>query len=424
MAKTAEGDVKIALALVVAAAASTGLGAAVVFFPFLVKMASRRVLASSLGFSAGVMTYVSFIEIFIKAEDSFLEAGFDEGKAHGLSTLCFFGGVVVMMILNFLVSVLMGGHAHRHDVPAAPPEQTEDHPKKNTTTRDDIAESDVDQAYGCPCCTKDPASQLNTFQKMASVLEHEQYANDSAAAEDEDFLEEQQPGCQDPSCQNPNCQNQNVMAKNLRGHCDNPECQDENCPNRNTHARCEDSDCENCEAESAAGEENKNQEKGQDSGEDAMESKRLVKMGLTTALAIGLHNFPEGLATFVAALNDPSVGVVLAVAIAIHNIPEGLCVALPIYYATGKRLRAFLWAVLSGASELVAALLGWAVLANSFSDLTYAILFGLVAGMMVMISIRELMPTARFYDPNDTVVTNSFIAGMFVMALSLVLFRL
>merc|ERR1712238_69764 len=111
-----------------------------------------------------------------------------------------------------------------------------------------------------------------------------------------------------------------------------------------------------------------------------------------------------------------------AIAIGIHNIPEGLCVALPIYYATGNRMKAFSWALLSGASEPVAALLGWAVLAQSFSDTLYAVLFGLVGGMMVIISVRELLPTAHRYDPEDTVVTISFILGMFIMALSLVLF--
>lgn len=154
------------------------------------------------------------------------------------------------------------------------------------------------------------------------------------------------------------------------------------------------------------------------------ENRRLVKMGLNTAIAIGLHNFPEGLATFVAALNDPAVGTVLAVAIAIHNIPEGLCVALPIFYATGNRFNAFMWALLSGASEIVAALLGWAILANSFTDSIYGVLFGIVAGMMVIISVRELLPTAHFYDPEDTVVTYSYIGGMALIALSLVLFQL
>merc|ERR1711971_644602 len=82
-----------------------------------------------------------------------------------------------------------------------------------------------------------------------------------------------------------------------------------------------------------------------------MENKSLIKMGLSTALAIALHNFPEGLATFVAALDDPSVGAVLAIAIGIHNIPEGLCVALPVYYATGNRLKGFFWGFLSGMTE-------------------------------------------------------------------------
>ena len=83
-----------------------------------------------------------------------------------------------------------------------------------------------------------------------------------------------------------------------------------------------------------------------------------------------------------------------------------------------------MWALLSGLSEVVAAFMGWLILANTFSDTAYAILFGMVAGMMVIISIRELLPTAHFYDPEDTVVTNCFIVGMAIMALSLVLFKI
>lgn len=145
-------------------------------------------------------------------------------------------------------------------------------------------------------------------------------------------------------------------------------------------------------------------------------------MGIQTAVAIALHNFPEGLATFVAVLEDPKIGAILACAIGIHNIPEGFCVALPIYYATGNRAKAFWWGALSGMSEPVGALLGWLVLANSFSDAIYGLMFGLVAGMMVMISLKELLPTAYRYDPGDTVVTNSLIAGMVVISLSLVLY--
>lgn len=102
--------------------------------------------------------------------------------------------------------------------------------------------------------------------------------------------------------------------------------------------------------------------------------------------------------------------------------PQGLCVSLPVYYATGNRCKAFMWGCLSGISEPIAALLGWAVLANSFSDELYGVLFGMVAGMMIIISVRELLPTAHRYDPEDSVVTSAFIAGMCIMALSLVLF--
>lgn len=147
-------------------------------------------------------------------------------------------------------------------------------------------------------------------------------------------------------------------------------------------------------------------------------------MGTSTALAIAIHNFPEGLATFVAALEDPKVGAVLAIALGIHNIPEGLCVALPVYYATGNRMKGFLWGLVSGLTEPIGALIGWLVLANMMSDKVYAALFGLVAGMMTFISIRELIPTAYRYDPKDTVVTYFTIFGMFIMAISLVLFKL
>jgi ZIP family zinc transporter len=150
-------------------------------------------------------------------------------------------------------------------------------------------------------------------------------------------------------------------------------------------------------------------------------------MGLSTAAAIGIHNFPEGLATFVATLVDTNVGATLAVAIAIHNIPEGLCVALPIYYASGSRLKGFMWALLSGISEPIGALIGYGIIKSTGDDMNQAVygtLFGVVAGMMIMIVILELLPTAYRYDPTDTCVTNSLVIGMFVMAASLCLFQL
>lgn len=141
------------------------------------------------------------------------------------------------------------------------------------------------------------------------------------------------------------------------------------------------------------------------------------------SFVLQIHNFPEGLATFVAALHDPVSGIVLAIAIGAHNIPEGLCVSLPIYYATGNRWKGFLWGVISGMAEPVAAIMGWLVLANAIDDQIYGILFAMVSGMMIMITGKELLPTAHRYDPEDTVVTYCGVGGMLLMALSLVLFK-
>lgn len=130
------------------------------------------------------------------------------------------------------------------------------------------------------------------------------------------------------------------------------------------------------------------------------------------------------MATFVAALDDPSVGGALAVAIAIHNIPEGVAVAMPVYYATGSRHKAFGWALISALAEPFGAFLAWLAFGDDFSDTGFAILFGIVGGMMVCIPLKELLPTARKYDTTDRFVTNSCIVGMLIMAVSLVLFKL
>lgn len=152
------------------------------------------------------------------------------------------------------------------------------------------------------------------------------------------------------------------------------------------------------------------------------ERRELLTMGIFSGIAIALHNFPEGLATFVAAMEGSNFGISIAVAIAIHNIPEGLCVAVPILRATGSRKKAFFWAFLSGVSEPIGALLGWAVLQEEFGPLSYAILFGLIGGVMVHISIRKLYPMALKYDREDKYASYSFFLGNIIMALSIVAF--
>jgi zinc transporter, ZIP family len=148
---------------------------------------------------------------------------------------------------------------------------------------------------------------------------------------------------------------------------------------------------------------------------------KLMRMGLFSALAIGIHNFPEGLATFAGALQDPALGVSIAVAIAIHNVPEGIAVSAPIYYATKSRTKAFTYSFLSGLSEPVGAILGYFLLKNIFSDAVFGILFAGVAGIMVYISLDELLPTAEEYGEHHIAIYG-LIAGMAIMAVSLLLF--
>jgi zinc transporter, ZIP family len=149
---------------------------------------------------------------------------------------------------------------------------------------------------------------------------------------------------------------------------------------------------------------------------------RLMRMGMFTALAIGIHNFPEGLATFVAALENPQIGIAIAVAVAIHNIPEGIAVSVPIYYATGSKRKAFTLSFLSGLAEPIGAVFGYLVLMPFMNDTTFGILFAGVAGIMVFISLDELLPGAEKYGEHHLSIYG-LIAGMAVMAISLLLLR-
>lgn len=156
---------------------------------------------------------------------------------------------------------------------------------------------------------------------------------------------------------------------------------------------------------------------------------RLLRMGLFTAVAIAVHNFPEGLATFLAALQYPSLGAAIAVAIALHNIPEGISVSVPIFYATGDRKKAFLYSVLSGLAEPLGAGMGYLALLlfaggdhGVIAPQVMGILFGGVAGIMVYVSLDELLPTSRAYSKGHDSIFG-LVGGMAAMALSLLLMK-
>lgn len=147
---------------------------------------------------------------------------------------------------------------------------------------------------------------------------------------------------------------------------------------------------------------------------------RIFRVGLFTALAITIHNFPEGLATFLVTLRDPAIGLTIGVAIALHNIPEGIAVSIPIYYSTGSRKKAFVYSFLSGLAEPVGAVAGYLLLRPFMNETVFGILFAGVGGIMVFISLDQLLPSAQRYGEHHLSIYG-LVAGMAVMALSLLI---
>jgi ZIP family zinc transporter len=297
-------DVLIAFGITLFAGMATGIGSILAFF---VRRSNFRFLSVATGFSAGVMLYVSFVEIFFKGADTLIEA-YGEVMGHWVNTAAFFGG----MLLIGLIDNLIPSGKNPHESP-----------------------TEAESSYLYDPSAPVPASRPAPPCGESAPAEKPPVAHDHRA--------------------------------------------------------------------------------------------KLMRMGLFTALAIGIHNFPEGLATFLVALQDPGVGMVIAVAIALHNIPEGISVSVPIFYATGNRRKAFVYSLLSGLSEPVGAGIAYLFLrlfANDqgISPELMGILFGSVAGIMVYISLDELLPTSRAYGKgHDSLL--GLVGGMGLMALSLLLMK-
>lgn len=150
---------------------------------------------------------------------------------------------------------------------------------------------------------------------------------------------------------------------------------------------------------------------------------KLKRVGIITAISIGIHNFPEGIATFTTALSNPSLGIPIAIAIAIHNIPEGIAVSVPIYHATGNKSKAFWLSFLSGLSEPIGAIIGYIFLINIWTPLLNGLLLAFTSGIMIFISIDELLPTAKAYGKHHQAI-GGLVIGMLVMAISLLLLNI
>jgi len=299
------GNVWVALGLTLFAGMATGIGSAIAFFA---KRTNYRFLSIATGFSAGVMLYVSFVEIFFKGVDS-LTVVYGEFWGHWVNAASFFAGIILIGLIDNLIPSAQNPHEMHAERETAPLHSTSVNPLQT----EEVA---IDADHSAPFI-------------------HDHHIHD----------------------------------------------------------------------------------------------KKLLRMGLFTALAIGIHNFPEGLATFLAALEDPSVGIAIAIAVALHNIPEGISVSVPIYYATGNRKKAFAYSLLSGVAEPVGAGIAYMVLrfflaseAGVVPPQLMGMLFSGVAGIMVYISLDELLPTSHAYGKgHDSLL--GLIAGMAVMALSLLLMK-
>ena len=149
-------------------------------------------------------------------------------------------------------------------------------------------------------------------------------------------------------------------------------------------------------------------------------SQKLLRTGIFTAGIIIMHNLPEGMATFVSAIQEPKLGIAIAIAIAIHNIPEGISVAIPVYYATNSKRKAFRWSLISGLGEPLGAIIAYFILMPFLNNTIFGILFGVIAGIMIYISFDELLPSAHEYGEHHLTIIG-LISGMLIMAVSLLI---
>lgn len=291
-----------ALGLTLFAGMATGIGSLIAFAA---RRTNYRFLSVSTGFSAGVMLYVSFVEIFHKGSAALVEA-YGDPAGHWINALSFFAGMLFIGLIDNLIPSSENPHEPHSEAEEAPLHD----PKAHVPT----------------------AAECKAATEAGVIGAHEHVRNG-----------------------------------------------------------------------------------------------KLMRMGLFTALAIAIHNFPEGLATFLAAINDPGLGIAIAIAVALHNIPEGVSVSVPIFYATGNRKKAFLYSFFSGLAEPVGAVVALLLLrlftgGTAVPPQIMGALFAGVAGIMVYISLDELLPASRAYGRGHDSLFG-LAAGMLVMALSLLLMK-
>lgn len=409
MSSSVQDNVGIAFALVTASGAATAVGAALVLFRGCVQLGSTRLLAACLGLSAGVMLYVSFVEIFVKSRDAFEASGLSPGAAAAATAGTVFGGMLLVALLHGLLELIDPSSHDMHDPPdmekfqAAMEAEDAEAEAKQRAAQGEHGQCNASCASECDDGVAVPLRLGSTTAPSDEEAGSASAMPASAAA----------AGAGDVELSEAAAASESATTR----------CEAVSATPVSPGAAGADVASPSLGAKAAGGVKSKPADaEAVAASESTLHDRKLRRTGILSAISLAGHNFPEGAATFVGALADPAVGATLAIAIAIHNIPEGICVATTLYWSTGSRWKAFMWAVLSGMAEPVGAAIVWLALQGTLSPLAYAVIFGLVAGMMIYICVKELLPTARRYDPDDTVTSASVFAGMIVMAISLVLF--
>ncbi|ETL79660.1 hypothetical protein L917_19753 [Phytophthora nicotianae] len=157
---------------------------------------------------------------------------------------------------------------------------------------------------------------------------------------------------------------------------------------------------------------------------DEAAKQKLQRMGILSGIAIALHNIPSGIATFTAGIEDPAIGISMAIGVGLHNIAEGVAVAAPVYFATGSKRKGIMWCVVAAVAEHVGGFIALAITGKENNDFAEGTLYGIVAGMMSTITMKEIFPTAYTYaNGRIHLVSNGCLVGMLLMALSLYFFK-
>ena len=347
-------SVGVAFALSIGAGLSTCIGGLIVFFKQLVHLASPKTLSVSLSLSAGVMIFISLVEIFGKSVESY-QRGFGKFFVNDTTLNCSDPGVI----------------------------------DSNKT------ENITNHCIGCDniCVGNSWLAATGTFVLGVLIIFVMDYIVGILSPEAHEELEISHLD-----------QLQNTKnTKNGKSFC----CVESG----NSEEGLSEVNIQNTEVNTEV-----------NKSVSSLAQRQLNRTGILTALAIGLHNLPEGVATYVGAIGDTRVGAALAVGIGLHNIPEGIAVAAPVYFATGSRLKAFMWSFISALAEPVGAIIAWLIVGDGLNGFVEGLMFGIVSGMMVTISFKELIPNAIKFHPEGNSVIYSILGGMGIMSISLILF--